>query len=86
MNTFATEGRQRINLSEDEVREICKPLRQNAALCRFLARLLNTTKENIHRRPDGFPLVSRAAVEAAMGNRPQDEKKTGGVIRWSKNK
>lgn len=86
MTMFMTEPRPRINLSEEEVHEICKPLRQKAALCRYLARLLNTSIENIHRRPDGFPLVSRAAVEAAMGNRPQDAKQTGGVIRWSKNK
>lgn len=49
-------------LSDDELLEICKPLTQPAAMIRYLKR------EGFHvkRRPNGWPLVSRAHYEAVM--------------------
>lgn len=51
------------DLSDDEIVNICKPLTQGAAQCRFL-RSLGLT---VRRRPDGSPLVNRAHYDATMG-------------------
>ncbi|MDZ7595842.1 MAG: DUF4224 domain-containing protein [Thiobacillus sp.] len=49
-------------LSDDEILGFCKPLTQPAAMIRYLKR------EGFHvkRRPDGWPLLSRANFDAVM--------------------
>ncbi len=49
-------------LSDQEVLEICYPLKQPAALCRRLRAMGFLVKE----RPNGRPLVSRANFDAVM--------------------
>lgn len=63
-----TEARQRVSvalpgtvLSQDEINEICKGLRQYAAQIRFLREVLGL---RVERRPDGSPLVWRVHVES----------------------
>ncbi len=49
-------------LSDDEILGFCRPLTQPAAMIRYLKR------EGFHvkRRPDGWPLLSRANFDAVM--------------------
>jgi hypothetical protein len=54
----------RPDVSQDEINEICKPLRQYAAQIRYLRDVL---KLQVERRPDGSPLVWRAHLEAKKG-------------------
>lgn len=49
-----------VYLSDSEIREICRPLKQPAAQCRFLERL----GFKVERRPDGTPLVLIHALPA----------------------
>lgn len=49
-------------LSDDELREICRPLTQPAAMIRYL----RDEGFFVKRRPNGWPLVSRANYEAVM--------------------
>lgn len=49
-------------LSDEEVSEICRPLRQAKAQVRYLARL----GMNVQRRPDGRALVARSEFERVM--------------------
>jgi hypothetical protein len=51
-------------LSDAEVLEMCYPLTQPAALCRYLEQEYGLT---FKRKPNGRPLVLRSRVEAAMG-------------------
>lgn len=44
-----------LDLTQDEIQEICSPLKQPAAQIRFLQGL----GVRVERRPDGKPLVSR---------------------------
>ncbi len=55
------------DLTDEEIRQICHPLRQPAAQIRFLADL------GVHaaRRRDGRPLVSRAHYIAVRGEHPE---------------
>ena len=50
-------------LHDQEVAEMCKPLRQAAAIRRYLSRL----GVPFQLRPDGRPLVSREAVTRLLG-------------------
>jgi len=57
----------RPDLTDAEVDEICKGLRQNAAKARYLRELGLT----VNTRPNGRPLVMRAHVELVLaGQRP----------------
>lgn len=47
---------------------MCRPLRQPAAIRRYLTRL----GVPFQLRPDGRPLVSRQAVAFALGDKPRD--------------
>lgn len=47
-------------LSDAEVAELCEPLVQPAAMCRYLQ---DTLKIKCRRKPNGRPLVLRSAVE-----------------------
>lgn len=49
-------------LHDDEMLEMCRPLVQPAAMCRYLTRL---GVPHV-RRPDGSPLVSREAVAGRL--------------------
>ena len=49
-------------LHDDEMLEMCRPLTQSAAMCRYLTRL---GVPHV-RRPDGRPLVSREAVAGRL--------------------
>lgn len=55
-------------LTDDEIAEICRPLRQGAAQIRYL----KSIGVRVERRPDGRPLVLRARLEPA-GNAPTQE-------------
>ena len=50
-------------LHDDELYEMCAPLRQPAAICRYLARLGVPYRV----RPNGRPLVSREIVAQCLG-------------------
>lgn len=50
------------NLSDAELLEICKPLTQPAAMIRYL----RNEGFFVKRRPNGWPLVSRANYDAVM--------------------
>lgn len=50
-------------LSDAEIAEICRPLKQGAAQIRFLRKM----GLRVERRLDGTPLVGRAHYEAFMG-------------------
>lgn len=52
------------DLTDDEVRLICRPLTQPAAQFRFLRDRL---KLHVERRPDGTVLVNRAHYNAVRG-------------------
>lgn len=56
----------RPDLSEEEVNDLCKGLKQNAAKVRFLRSL----GLKVDRRPDGSPLVLRAQFEPAGKMQP----------------
>ncbi|MBJ7263050.1 MAG: DUF4224 domain-containing protein [Burkholderiaceae bacterium] len=53
-------------LTEEEIKEICRPLQQSAAQVRYLKRL----GLNVSRKPNGHPLVARAELDRAMAARP----------------
>ena len=52
-----------VELTDQEVDQICAGLRQNAAKVRFLQRL----KIRVERKPNGRPLVNRAHYVAVRG-------------------
>ncbi len=52
------------DVSQEEINDICKPLKQHAAQIRYLRDVL---KLQVERRPDGSPLVWRAHLEAKKG-------------------
>lgn len=57
----------RPDLTDEEVDEICKGLRQNAAKCRYLRSL----GLHVERRPNDRPLVMRAHAEQVLSGRTQ---------------
>lgn len=59
-------------LSDDELREMCRPLTQSAAMCRFLKRL-GIPHE---RKPNGMPLTSRDAVAGRLAGTQHTTKGT----------
>lgn len=52
------------DVSQEEINEICKPLKQFAAQIRYLRDVLNL---QVEKRPDGSPLVWRAHLAAKKG-------------------
>lgn len=52
------------DVSQEEINEICKPLKQHAAQIRYLRDVL---KLQVEKRPDGSPLVWRSHLEAKKG-------------------
>lgn len=58
------------DLTDDEIAQACKPLKQPAAQIRFLASL----GVRAARRRDGRPLVSRAHYIAVRGEHPEGMK------------
>lgn len=63
------------NLSDAELLEICKPLTQPAAMIRYL----RAEGFFVKRRPNGWPLVSRANYEAVMMGHAQAAPAAGSV-------
>jgi hypothetical protein len=59
-------------LTDAEIAEICRPLKQPAAQVRFLQSL----GVRVRRRPDGTPLVLKADLEA------RDVRESG--IKWTR--
>jgi hypothetical protein len=57
-------------LTQDEVDDLCKPLRQHAAQARFIERL----GLQVRRKPNGAPLVMRADFEAMKADGEKDHK------------
>ena len=51
-------------LSDDEVRELCEPLVQPAAMRRFLAEQLRL---HVRSKKNGRPLVTRSELERVLG-------------------
>lgn len=49
-------------LSDDELLDVCRPLTQPAAMIRYL----KDQGFHVKRRPNGWPLVSRANFDAVM--------------------
>lgn len=56
----------RSHLTDEEVADICRPLKQHAAQARYLASL----GLPVMRRPDGSPLVRRVDWERLRDSRP----------------
>lgn len=54
-------------LSDDELLQMCRPIRQPAAMIRYL----KDQGFHVKRRPNGWPLVSRANFEAVMMGQAQ---------------
>jgi hypothetical protein len=54
-------------LSDAEILDVCKPLTQPAAMIRYL----KDQGFHVKRRPNGWPLVSRANFEAVMMGQAQ---------------
>jgi hypothetical protein len=63
------------HLTDDEIRDICRPLVQHAAQVRYLSSL----GLRVERRPDGSPLVRRSEWDRVNGG----TERAGGP-RWSK--
>lgn len=55
-------------LTDAEVREICAPLQQPAAMIRYLRDDIGVV--GIKRKPNGMPLVHRQAFDRAFGFKP----------------
>lgn len=55
------------DLTEAEVLFACRPLRQKAAMVRYLR---NVLRLHVDLTPDGFPLVNRAHYNAVRGRLP----------------
>jgi len=51
-------------LSQAEIDEICEPLTQPRAQCRYLSKVL---KLQVHEKPNGRPLVARSEFERVLG-------------------
>lgn len=49
-------------LSEDEIDDLCAPLKQHAAQLRFI----RTLGINVRKKPNGAPLVLRSELQATM--------------------
>jgi hypothetical protein len=60
-------------LRDDELLEMCKPLTQPAAMCRFLERL----GIPFERRPNGWPLASRDAIAGRLAGHQDAIKRSG---------
>lgn len=54
------------DLTDEEINDICRPLKQGAAQVRYLRKNL---KLRVERRPDGRPLVNRQHYNAVRGQR-----------------
>jgi hypothetical protein len=65
-------------LSEAEIAELCKPIRQGAAQARRLKALLGC---EVKRRPDGHPIVTRAMLERLD---PKSRAQNDAGINWSR--
>lgn len=53
-------------LTQSEIDDLCHPLRQRSRQAKFLASLLKVN--DIPRRPDGLPIVTRTQLERAIGS------------------
>jgi hypothetical protein len=65
-------------LSDAEIADICRPLKQHAARIRYLKRL----GVRVERRPDGSPLVARSDWER-RGQSTQNVRPANGP-KWSR--
>lgn len=68
-------------LSAQEVADLCAPLKQGAAQCRFLKNVLGIPVAG--RRPDGVPIVSRAVAEERLRDKRASTQETRG-FNWSR--
>jgi len=64
-------------LTEEEINDLCKPLRQRAAQSRRLCHLLGIRE--LPRRADGLPLVGRKMAEERLNG-----KMVSASFNWSK--
>lgn len=66
-------------LTDDEIRDLCRPLVMRAAMVRHLQAM----GLQVRRRPDGWPIVGRAHFEQVCGARVQTQEpaeRPAGVI------
>ena len=70
-----------LHLTEQEVNELCAPLKQRAAQMRFIEHVLGIPVSG--KRPDGLPLVGRSAAEQRLNNKQPSSSNHGG-FKWSK--
>ena len=68
-------------LTAQEVEELCAPLTQGAAQQRFIEKVLGIPVAG--RRPDGLPIVGRAAAEARLSTTKGIRSNNSG-FKWSK--
>lgn len=68
-------------LTSQEVDELCAPLTQGAAQKRFIENVLGIPV--VGRRPDGLPIVGRAAAEARLSAAKEVRSAANG-FKWSK--
>jgi hypothetical protein len=73
-----------LHLTEEEVNELCAPLKQRAAQIRFIQHVLRIPISG--KRPDGLPLVGRTVAESRLNNEQPlaSDKKSG--FNWSRSK
>lgn len=69
-----------LHLTEAEVNDLCAPLKQRAAQCRFIEKVLGIPVHG--KRPDGLPIVGRAAAEQRLNNQQPTDTRSG--FNWSK--
>ena len=71
-----------LHLTEQEVNELCAPLKQRAAQMRFIKSVLGIPVSG--QRPDGLPLVGRTAVEQRLNNKQPLTSGSKSGFNWSK--
>lgn len=68
-------------LSDDEINDLCRPLRRNDAKARKLCAILGV--KELPRRPDGSPIVGRQLFEDRIGGQHKAASNDGD-FNWSK--
>ncbi|MBF6630288.1 MAG: hypothetical protein ITG01_03925 [Comamonas sp.] len=71
-----------LHLTEQEVNELCAPLKQRAAQARFIEVVLGIKVTG--KRPDGLPLVGRTAVAQKLNNEQTLTPSPKYGFKWSK--
>lgn len=70
-----------LHLTSEEVNDLCAPLKQRAAQCRFIEKVLGLPISGT--RPDGLPLVGRTIADEILNQRRTNTATVRG-FNWSK--